>query len=491
MRGLLLVLGLTMAVPAQAAEFQHVLLVFLDDVGTDKIASYAADASNPTEDRPVTPTLDLLGTAGVRFTDAWATPVCSPTRAMVLAGGYPYRTGIGYALGGEADVRLGTVTDTLMKLAQDNGLRTGLFGKFHLGTGDDTLEEEGTVFGVGAYPIHLGFDYFAGNMLGAVAAYDDWLYTVSAPVHRTGHRYLTTATQMSDPATGVNTDDAIRWMEDAPGRRRFTVVSYNLAHDTPVRSGAGRWDNGAQVCGAKPDTDTENMKVMVECLDAAVYDLLRGTPGLDDTLVVVLSDNGTDDPVAEGYYADGRGKGSTYENGIRVPFWIADGAAINLALRTGGPLPPWARFRIDAGTTSGDPASVVDVYATIADLLDLSSRTCTPGATCGRDSLSLRQVLTGGPALRTDVWSETWVAHSDGFNGHAAVRAGDVKLVIDVPRGEACRSYEIYDLAADRWETTDLYDDPAYAVEQAQLLGLLAGHEAAMNTAWIPPAVCP
>ena len=161
-----------------------------------------------------------------------------------------------------------------------------------------------------------------------------------------------------------------------------------------------------------------------------------------------------------------------------------------LALRTGGGIPAAARFRLDTGSVVSAPSSVVDVYATVADLLDLSSRTCTPGSTCGRDSLSLRSVLTGGAPIRTDVWSETWVAHSDGFSGHAAVREGDVKLVIDVPRGEGCRRYELYDLAADRWETTDLYGDPAYAVEEARVLDLLTAHEASMNTPWIPAGLC-
>ncbi len=489
MQGLLVLTGLVSA-PAAAADFQHALIVILDDVGTDKVSSYAGDVTNPTEDRPETPTLDLLSNAGVRFSDAWAMPVCSPTRAAVLAGAYPYRTGVGFAISAESEVRLGTTTDTLMKLAQDNRLRTGLFGKFHLGTGADTLDEEGIVFGFGAYPIHLGFDYFAGNMLGAVNAYDDWLYTVSHAIQRTGRRYVTAATQLGDSATSVTTEDAVGWMEDAPGHRRFTVVSYNLAHDSPSHGGSGRWDSGAEVCGAKVGDDTENMKAMVECADAAVFDLLTQTPDLEDTLVVVLGDNGTADAVAEGNFKDGRGKGTTYENGIRVPFWIADGAAVAVALHTGGGIPAAARFRLDAGSVVSAPSSVVDIYATVADLLDLSSRTCVAGATCGRDSLSLRSVLTGGAPLRTDVWSETWVAHSDGFSGHAGVREGDVKLVIDVPRGEGCSSYELYDLAADRWETADLYGDPAYAVEEARLLDLLATHEASMNTPWIPATLC-
>ncbi len=489
MRGLWLSAALFVAAPASAAEFNHVLVIILDDVGTDKVGAYAGDVSNPTEDRPQTPGLDLVAAAGVRFSDAWASPYCSPTRSMILSGGYPSRVGVGGPIGEGSEVRLGTITDTLMKLAQDNGLRTGLFGKSHLGTTDATLADEGQTFGLGDYPITLGFDYFAGNHHAAVDAYDDWLYTVSRPVYLTGRRYVSTASNETTSPTTVTTDDAVAWMESGPpGSRRMTVVSYNLAHDTS--GSTGRWDSGARSCGAKPGTDVENMKVMVECLDTAVLDLLSATPDLGDTLVIIVSDNGTADQVAEGNFNDGRGKGSVYENGVRVPLLIADGAAIGTAIRNGGGIPARASFRIEAGSTVSDPSSVVDIFTTVADFLNLSSRTCVPGSTCGKDSLSLRSVLTGGPAIRTEVWTESWTSRTTGIDGRAAIRSGDMKLVLTARRGAECRSYQMYDLASDRWETDDLYEDATYTSERDELLTLLAAHEAEMNVAWIPETEC-
>lgn len=480
-----------LAVPdARAADFEHALIIILDDIGTDKVGAYAGDVTNPTENRPETPTMDLLANAGVRFTDAWATPFCSPTRAMVLAGTYPYRNGVGHALDPSEDGRLTTITDTLPQLAADSGLRTALLGKWHLGISSETLDAPGQWFGRGEYPIRLGFDYFAGNLYGSVGSYDDWLYTVSEPFVRGSWRYRTTVTEDSRPVTSVTTDDAVDWMERDPTARRLTVVSYNLAHTTAGASRGVDWDDGARVCGAKSGDDVENMKVMTECADSELMTLLRSTPDLEDTLVILFADNGTVDRVAEGNFDDGRGKGTVYESGVRVPLIIADGAAVALALRTGGGLPPKARFRIDDGTTVSDPASLVDLFATVADFLDLSSPTCTIGATCAADSTSLRSLLTGGAPTRTDLWTETFVAETSGMSGRAAIRQGDMKLVLNVNEGTSCVHRQMYDLAADRWEQTNLYDDPAYAVEQDQLLDLLSAHEANMRVAWLPEKTC-
>jgi arylsulfatase A-like enzyme len=68
----------------------NVLIVLLDDVGTDKIGAYA---EHP---RPAhTPNLDALAAEGVLFRNAWATPQCSPSRAALLTGRYGRRSGVG------------------------------------------------------------------------------------------------------------------------------------------------------------------------------------------------------------------------------------------------------------------------------------------------------------------------------------------------------------------------------------------------------------
>ena len=77
------ILGATQAAP-------NILLIIGDDMGVETLASYGL-GENP----PKTATLDEMARQGMRFTNFWAQPVCSPTRAAIITGRYGFRTGIG------------------------------------------------------------------------------------------------------------------------------------------------------------------------------------------------------------------------------------------------------------------------------------------------------------------------------------------------------------------------------------------------------------
>lgn len=487
------VLSLCLVRTAAAADFDNALVIVVDDLGTDKVGAYAVDVENPGESRPETPEVDLLAGAGVRFSDAWSSPVCSPARGVLYTGEYAYRNGVGNVIKEGSSTRLSTAKASIAKLAQDNGLKTALFGKWHVGELSNSPDAPTTTpLNLREYPVQVGFGTFAGNMDGELDSYTDWLYTTSSA---TGSRYTTTATTLTSSATDRTTSDAISWMEtqSAAGKRTLTVVSYNLPHATLDAAGGWTWSDAASACGAVPSADeVANYHAAVSCMDAAIAELLAGTPALDRTLVILLGDNGTDDEVAEGSFADGRGKATVYENGVRVPFVVADGAAVQDALDAGVAS---GSYRFGPGRVVSDPSSTVDVYATIADFLSLSSSTCTPGVTCGRDSSSLRSVLGGGAPLRDETWTEMFSkSSSGGYSGSAALRFGDHKLLVTVAASATpCRSYSLYDLVADRWETHDLFGDPSVADEQAVLLALLADHASTMAGAsvnWLPAADC-
>ncbi|MFL2554036.1 MAG: sulfatase-like hydrolase/transferase [Candidatus Rariloculaceae bacterium] len=80
----------TISGAAQAAP--NILLIIGDDMGVETLASYGL-GENP----PKTATLDEMARQGMRFTNFWAQPVCSPTRAAIITGRYSFRTGIGFA----------------------------------------------------------------------------------------------------------------------------------------------------------------------------------------------------------------------------------------------------------------------------------------------------------------------------------------------------------------------------------------------------------
>ncbi len=483
---------------SRAAEFDHALIIVTDDLGTDKVGAYADDAENAGESRPETPTIDLLAAAGVRFSDAWANPMCSPTRATLYAGEYAYRTGIGKVIDESSTTRLGTTQATLAKLAGNSGVRAGLFGKWHLGeTSSSPDAATATPLSIREYPIQVGFYQFAGHMEGEVESYTDWLYTVSTPANTSATRYTTTATDLTESATDRTTSDALAWLtsQSSAGQRRIGVVSYNLPHATMAADGSWSWADAATSCGATASADeVENFRAATECVDDAIAELLAGTPDLEHTLVVFIGDNGTDESVSEGAFADGRGKGTIYENGIRVPMILVDGAALADTLDLGAPV-NGGDYAFETGLVVSTPASVVDIYATVADYLSLSSTSCTVGSTCARDSVTMRAALTGDTPVRNSTWTENFSRTSSGrYTGNAAVRSGDYKLIVKVAASaSSCRRYELYDLAADRWELDNLYNDAAYATEQAALLSLLSAHTTVMSTStanWMPSTTC-
>jgi arylsulfatase A-like enzyme len=108
----------------------NILLIMADDLGAENLAYYGNSTYS-------TPHLDRLSVEGALFKNAFATPVCTPTRAMILTGLYPNRTGFLERLDSRADVeksnRLPVHLKTFGHLFQDAGYATAIAGKWHLG----------------------------------------------------------------------------------------------------------------------------------------------------------------------------------------------------------------------------------------------------------------------------------------------------------------------------------------------------------------------
>jgi arylsulfatase A len=150
----------------------NVVLIITDDVGYGDFGAYGA-----TDIR--TPNVDRLAHEGVKLTDFYAAPVCTPTRAMLMTGRYQQRVGLEEALpsAGPRDRGLLPTGRSLAQLLKTNGYATGLVGKWHLGWKPE--------FG----PNEHGFDYFFGFKSGAIDFYTheaasglDDLFENSTPV---------------------------------------------------------------------------------------------------------------------------------------------------------------------------------------------------------------------------------------------------------------------------------------------------------------------
>lgn len=108
----------------------NILFVVLDDVGMDQLEIFGFGGATP----PATPTIAELAGAGISFTDTWAMPACSTTRAAMFEGRFPLRTKVKAALGPNdlANSMTSPYTTTIPKLIAGQGYESALIGKFHI-----------------------------------------------------------------------------------------------------------------------------------------------------------------------------------------------------------------------------------------------------------------------------------------------------------------------------------------------------------------------
>lgn len=350
---------------------RNVLVVLLDDVATDRIGVYGEHA------RPAhTPTIDALAAQGLRFTEAYAYPVCSPSRAALLTGRHGRRTGIGFNVRPDADHALpgheGTVAE-LMAAGQVPYTSAGL-GKWHLQPRN----------GQTVQPIlDQGFASWSGAMGNLVKpdSYTD--YTWHHPdgtVEDHASAYLTTR----------EVDEARRLVTTLP-EPWFVLAALHAPH--------GPWSAPPAALLTSPVRDDAPIPDLYDAtLEAADRELARllAEVDLEDTLVVLLGDNGTPKDAVRPPILPKHAKGSVYEAGTRVP-WIMAGVGI-------------------APGTTDALVHIVDLFPTFAEM----SGTDPLRAEHPIDGTSLWPLLRGeAPTVRDHVFTEKY--YTD--NGDASIRA--------------------------------------------------------------------
>ena len=404
----------------------NILGVTADDFGVDMVSAYGEAYSSP-----CTPTLDALAAEGLLFRNAWASPVCSPTRATLMTGRYGFRTGIGSVIQNEDG--LATSETALPELL--TGYATAAVGKWHLsGRLGDT------------HPNDSGFQHFSGSVGGAVGDYWSWPHTQDG-VTTTSTQYLTTA----------EADDAITAIGALP-EPWFLYLNFHAPHSPyhapPAALCAASGCPGSN-CSSPPAnaTDRQLARYMVETMDSELGRVLDFLELVDpEAFVIFLGDNGTARGVSRPPFLGSPGKGSVHETGINVPLIVAG--------------PGVARGECQALVSS------VDVFATVAELAGVPS-----GA---EDSVSFASCLRT-PALspRGTVYSETFQPNHGAlpFASHdRAIRDERYKLVRSTGAADA-----FYDLLADPTESVDLYpnlnaqEQAAYQALAAELLALGVG----------------
>lgn len=270
------------------AERPNVLLILTDDQGWGDLGAHDNDIVK-------TPTLDGLATESVRLDRFYVSPVCAPTRAALLTGRYPERTGV-VGVTRRQEVMRAEET-TLAELFSAAGYATGCFGKWHNGA---------------QMPLHpngQGFDEFFGFCGGHFNLYDDPLLERNGrPVQTEGY------------ITNLLTSAAMTFIAEHDGKKPwFCYVPYNAPHG-PFQVDRKLFD---KYNDGKISEKTAAVYAMVENIDTNVawlLELIEQRNQSENTIVIFFTDNG---PNGERYNGGMRGrKGSVHEGGCRVPCLI-------------------------------------------------------------------------------------------------------------------------------------------------------------------------
>ena len=371
-----------LAVAGSAFAGSNVLLIIADDFGVDSQALY-----NPTAGATApTPNLNGLAASGIRFTNAWACPVCSPTRACLITGRHGFRTGVGEAVSAAAANGLTAAELTLPEVIAQSSTasrQTACFGKWHLSTGTPASSATAPN-AIGGWP------HYAGATGGVLTSYTNWT-KVTNGISANSTAYATTDV--------VN--DATAWITARTNANQpwLAWVAFNAPH-APFHNPPANLHS----FGANPATNLLKYRAAVEAMDTEIGHLLTSVNPATTT-VIFMGDNGTPGQVIQSPYDSTHANDTLYEGGIRIP----------LIIRGPG---------ITPGRTSDALVHAVDLFSTQLALAGVPLPTAVT-----LDSRSLVPLLTGqSTAIRSRLYTDQF-DQSDPTSGGRALRDDRVKLI--------------------------------------------------------------
>ena len=396
----------------------NILLVLVDDLGWMDLGVQG----NPWYP---TPNIDRVANEGMRFTDYYApSTVCSPSRAAMMSGLSPARTGITDFIPGHwrpyEELRVPTnrtqyLPSEVMTYAEalkTEGYATAYFGKWHLGWVEEYM------------PRAQGFD--------TTHVQGGWGHFVP-PIRFTPPYPADTGAYLTD----ILTDMTIDFIEAHRDTQFLAVLSHFAVH-VPLEAPDEMVDAAGNREQPSDRVYNPTYVAMVESVDRNFGRLITRLDELglrENTLVVFTSDNGglrqiydrSDEVIATTNAPLRDEKGSIYEGGIRVPMFMRQPGAV------------------PAGVT-GVPATGMDLYPTFLDVAGVP-REVWPDTLDGN---SLVPVLQGATLAERPLYFH--YPHYHHGRPAAALRLGDYKLI----RQFDTEGPELYNLATDIGESTDL-----------------------------------
>ena len=282
----------------------NIILMMTDDQGYGDIGGHG----NP---YLKTPHIESIGKEGIEMTHFFSYPNCSASRAALLTGRYPYRTGVTAVT--QVDHFMNTSEITIAEVLSENGYKTGIFGKWHIG---DNAPMRPTDQGFQEALVHRG-----GGIGQAAGPAGNTYFDPILEHNNVSKKY-------GGYCDDIFTDATLDFISKHKDKPFFAYLATNLPHlplQVPDERAApyrklGLHEDNARVFGMIDNIDYNVGRVLAKLKELGIE---------ENTIVIFLSDNGPrhrrtkNDSYPGRYVANLRGtKTSVYDNGTRVPFYV-------------------------------------------------------------------------------------------------------------------------------------------------------------------------
>jgi arylsulfatase A-like enzyme len=390
----------------------NVILIITDDQGYGDIGAHGNKIIK-------TPHIDNLYKESTHLTNFHVGPTCAPTRAGLMTGRYANSTGVWHTVGGWSLLRENE--KTMANMFAEAGYKTGAFGKWHLGDNYDFKPEnkgfkETVTHGGGG--VQQTPDYWNNTY------FNDTYFHNGKPQKYKGY------------CTDVFFNEAINFIKSSKNQPFFCYIAPNAPHgpyNVPVEYYNLYKDLRSDVL-----KDTQKLFYgMITNIDDNLGNLRKKLTELkiaDNTILIFMTDNGTSagyfnkNNNVTGYNAGMRGiKGSEYDGGHRVPFFIY-----------------WKNGKITSNKDINTLTAQIDILPTLAELckiqlpknhLAIDGKSIVP-LLKGKDTLTNRMLITDSQRIQKP---EKWK--------NSAVMQGNWRLV---------NGKELYDITADNGQQNNI-----------------------------------
>ena len=393
----------------------NVLLIIADDMGVDITNGYQVNDRMPT-----TPTLDALLADGLKFTNTWSAPQCTPTRASIMSGKYGIKTGVMKPPG-----NLDLEHQSLFGLISENNedlYAKAVIGKWHISNPVDY-----------DHPMQHGIDHYEGLFTSSVDDYYSWDKVENAMLTSNEEYVTTNLTNSAIDWIGEQEDPWFLWLAHVAPHGPFHVPPSDLY---------------------TTDNTDDNLGKYIAAIEAMDHEIGRLLESMDEdtrdnTVIIFVGDNGTPGQVIQNFPSN-HSKGSLYEGGVRVPL-IISGKGVSRK-----------------NEEDDNLNHVADIYSTIVEL----TGTQLNGGT--HNSMSLKPLLSCATRLNR---SYIYTDYEDGNILGWAIRDLDYKMIAD----EDGR-LEFYKISEDILEENNLA--LILSVEELDIMQAMQAEVEMIRSAW-------